>query len=331
MTETIIVKDGEKQPSWWKRHFGRDTYLRMPTVNITINNDANKDPTVEKVEVSSPDEVTSIEEAPPKKALEDYLITKEPFYQPLNGEVGLFETAFKEKLPFMFKGPTGCGKTRFIEHMAYKLGKPLITVSCQEDLSASDLVGRYLLNENGSYWQDGPLAMAVRQGAICYLDEIVEARNDAMVLIHSLTDHRRVLPIDKTGELVRAHDDFMLVVSYNPHYQSALKQMKQSTRQRFLAMDFDYPAPDLETKIVAKESGVDSGRAKKLVDLGQKIRGLKGTSLTEGASTRLLIYAGKLMASGVETTKAIETAMASPLTDEADVYQTITGMAKDYF
>src|SRR5919109_1039576 len=224
-------------------------------------------------------------------AIEKYLIKKEPYYLNIKDEAAIFETAFQSKLPVMLKGPTGCGKTRFVEAMAYRLGRPLVTVACHEDLSATDLVGRFLLEGDQTVWHDGPLTTAVRHGAICYLDEVVEARKDTIVLIHPLTDHRRRLPIEKRGTILEAPDDFMLVVSYNPGYQSILKDLKQSTRQRFIAIDFDYPPPEMESEIVAREGGIDEGTARDLVLIGQKVRNLRGHGLEEGVSTRLLIYA----------------------------------------
>ena len=207
---------------------------------------------------------------------DQYKIHKEPFYQPQSNEVALYEAAYAARLPVMIKGPTGCGKSRFVEYMAWKLNKPLITVACNEDMTASDLVGRYLLDANGTRWLDGPLTTAARIGAICYLDEIVEARQDTTVVIHPLTDHRRTLPLDKKGELIEAHPDFQLVISYNPGYQSLMKDLKQSTKQRFTAFEFDYPDAKLETGIVAKETGMDEELAAKLVKIGATARNLKG-------------------------------------------------------
>jgi nitric oxide reductase NorQ protein len=226
-------------------------------------------------------------------------IEHEPYYQPVGSEDALFEAAYRNRLPVLLKGPTGCGKTRFVEHMAWRLARPLVTVACHDDLTASDLVGRYLIVADQTVWMDGPLAAAVRAGAICYLDEIVEARKDTMVVIHPLADSRRILPIEKRGELVRAPDDFMLVISYNPGYQSVLKELKQSTRQRFVALEFDYPKAELEARIVATESGVAFEVAERLVKFAHMTRNLKGSGLDEGASTRLLVHAGKLIASGV--------------------------------
>jgi nitric oxide reductase NorQ protein len=252
-----------------------------------------------------------------------YRIDKEPFYQPQGGEVALYEAAYAARLPVMLKGPTGCGKSRFVEYMAWKLGKPLITVACNEDMTASDLVGRYLLDRDGTRWLDGPLTTAARIGAICYLDEIVEARQDTTVVIHPLTDHRRTLPLDKKGEVVCAHPDFQLVISYNPGYQSLMKDLKQSTKQRFAAFDFDYPEAALEAEIVARETGIDSDTAARLVKLAGTARNLKGHGLAEGVSTRLVVYAAQLIRRGVAPRAACRTAMARPITDDADIRATL--------
>ncbi|MFZ4536388.1 CbbQ/NirQ/NorQ/GpvN family protein [Propionivibrio sp.] len=256
-------------------------------------------------------------------AKEQYKVHKEPFYQPQGKEVELYEAAYAARLPVMVKGPTGCGKSRFVEYMAWKLGKPLITVACNEDMTASDLVGRYLLEANGTRWLDGPLTTAARIGAICYLDEIVEARQDTTVVIHPLTDHRRTLPIDKKGELIEAHPDFQLVISYNPGYQSLMKDLKQSTKQRFTAFDFDYPEATLETKIVAMETGIDEATAASLVKIAQTARNLKGHGLDEGISTRLVVYAALLIKGGVDPRDACRMAMARPITDDADIRATL--------
>ncbi len=254
---------------------------------------------------------------------EEYRILEEPYYRPLRNEVELFEAAYKGRLPVMLKGPTGCGKTRFVEHMAWKLGRPLITVACHEDLSSTDLVGRFLLEGEETVWHDGPLTRAVRQGAICYLDEVVEARKDTVVIIHPLTDHRRRLPIEKRGTVVDAPPEFMLVVSYNPGYQSILKDLKQSTRQRFVAMEFDYPKPELETEIVVREGGIEEPMARDLVTIGQKVRNLRGHGLEEGVSTRLLIYAAQLISSGINPADAAEVALSSPITDDRELQRSI--------
>jgi nitric oxide reductase NorQ protein len=258
-------------------------------------------------------------------------IEEEPYYHPLGNEVGLFGAAYTNRLPVLLKGPTGCGKTRFVEHMAWKLKRPLVTVACHDDLTASDLVGRYLIVGGQTVWMDGPLAAAVRAGAICYLDEIVEARKDTMVVIHPLADTRRILPIEKRGELLRAPDDFMLVISYNPGYQSVLKELKQSTRQRFVAMEFGYPAPDLEARIVAREAGIEPGMAGQLVKFAQMTRNLKGNGLDEGASTRLLVHAGKLIASGVEPVAACQGAIAQAVTDEPETLLAIQELSASLF
>jgi nitric oxide reductase NorQ protein len=254
---------------------------------------------------------------------DQYLVTDEPFYQPQDNEVALFEAAYAARLPVMVKGPTGCGKSRFVEYMAWKLDRPLITVACNEDMTASDLVGRYLLDAQGTRWLDGPLTVAARIGAICYLDEVVEARQDTTVVIHPLSDHRRVLPLEKKGELVTAHPDFQLVISYNPGYQSLMKDLKQSTKQRFTGFDFDYPEPELEAGILARETGVDPDTALQLVKIGQTARNLKGHGLDEGISTRLLVYAATLIRQGVAPRDASRMALVRPITDDADIRATL--------
>lgn len=258
-----------------------------------------------------------------EQSIEKYRVTREPYYLNIKDEVALFETAYKAKLPVMLKGPTGCGKTRFVEAMAYRMGRPLVTVACHEDLSATDLVGRYLLEGDDTVWHDGPLTTAVRHGAICYLDEVVEARKDTIVLIHPLTDDRRILPVEKIGMLLNAPDEFMLVISYNPGYQSVLKDLKQSTRQRFLSLEFDYPPAEAEMRIVAHEGGVNEPTARDLVKIGEKVRNLKGHGLEEGVSTRLLVYAGQLIARGVDPVTACEVAIASPITDDPELQRSI--------
>lgn len=240
-----------------------------------------------------------------------------PFYVPSGNEVEIFEQCHSRRLAVMLKGPTGCGKTRFVEHMAARLGLPLITIACHDDLTASDLIGRFLIRHDGTSWQDGPLTRAVREGALCYLDEVVEARQDTVVVLHSLTDHRRILPIDKTGEMLVAPPEFQLVISYNPGYQRMLKDLKPSTRQRFVALDFDFPPPERETLIVQRESGVERSVAHGLVTLAGRLRGLRDRGLAEVPSTRLLVSTGKLIASGVEARQACEAALLSPLTDDA--------------
>jgi nitric oxide reductase NorQ protein len=258
-----------------------------------------------------------------ERAIEKYIVTEEPFYLEVAREIELFEAAYAARLPVMLKGPTGCGKTRFVEHMAWRLNRPLITVACHEDLSATDLVGRFLLEGEETIWHDGPLTAAVRGGAICYLDEVVEARKDTVVIIHPLTDDRRRLPIEKRGTILDAPSNFMLVVSYNPGYQSILKDLKQSTRQRFVAIEFDYPPPELEAEIVAREGGIDAATARDLVLIGQKIRNLRGHGLEEGVSTRLLIYAAQLIARGIPPTVAADVALCAPITDDRDLQRSI--------
>ena len=253
------------------------------------------------------------------KVIEQYRITEEPYYRAIGDEVQTFDAAYMVRMPMMLKGPTGCGKTRFVEYMAWKLGRPLITLACNEDMTASDLVGRYLLDADGTRWQDGPLTLAVRYGAICYLDEVVEARQDTTVVIHPLTDARRVLPLEKKNELIHAHPDFQLVISYNPGYQSILKDLKQSTKQRFGALDFGYPTRDIEIEIVIHESGVGAEIAGKLVTIAERARNLKGHGLEEGISTRMLIYAGSLIAQGVEPVSACHVTLIKPITDDADI------------
>ena len=263
--------------------------------------------------------------------IERYRIEQEPFYVESQGEVGLFATAAQNRMPVMLKGPTGCGKTRFVQHMAYRLGRPLVTVACHEDLTASDLVGRYLLRGQETVWMDGPLTLGVKHGAIVYLDEIVEARKDTTVIIHPLTDDRRLLPIEKKGQIVEAVDDFLLVISYNPGYQSVLKDLKQSTKQRFVAIEFTYPAPGIETRIIEREAGVTGEVARALVKLAEKVRNLKHHGLEEGVSTRLLVYAGTLIRQGVEPGRACEVAIARPITDDADMQRTISQLIKAVF
>ena len=254
-----------------------------------------------------------------------------PYYEPQGNEIAVFEAAYKKRLPVMLKGPTGCGKTRFLEFMAYQLKRPLVTVSCHEDLTSSDLVGRFLLEGAETVWQDGPLTRAVKAGAICYLDEIVEARKDTIVLIHPLTDHRRILPIDKKGEIIEAHPDFLLVISYNPGYQSVLKDLKHSTRQRFVTIDFDYPPRDKEAQIIAHESGTDMETALALAKLGEKVRHLKASGLEEGVSTRLLIYAGQLMQRKVPARRACRVAISTSLTDDAESQRAIDALVGAIF
>ncbi len=249
----------------------------------------------------------------------EFLVEEEPYYLALGNEIALFEAAFKDRIPVLLKGPTGCGKTRFMQYMSWKLKRPLITVSCHDDLTASDLVGRYLLKGGETVWVDGPLTLAVKSGAFCYLDEIVEARKDTTVIIHPLADDRRILPIEKRGEIVHATNEFLLAVSYNPGYQSVLKDLKQSTRQRFLAIAFSYPKKENEMDIVQHESGVDGKTAEGLVSIAAKTRNLKDRGLIEGASTRLLVHAGMLINSGIDIYEACEAAIAQPLTDDHEM------------
>ncbi|ALA60457.1 CbbQ/NirQ/NorQ/GpvN family protein [Nitrospira moscoviensis] len=264
-------------------------------------------------------------------ALQSYRIEHEPFYAEVRDEVALFTIAAASKMPVMLKGPTGCGKTRFVQHMAYKLGRPLITVACHEDLTASDLVGRYLLKGQETVWMDGPLTLGVKHGAIVYLDEVVEARKDTTVIIHPLSDDRRLLPIEKKGQVVEAADEFMLVMSYNPGYQSVLKDLKQSTKQRFMAIEFDYPTPEVEARVVEREAAVSAAVAGSLVKLGGKVRNLKNHGLEEGVSTRLLIYAGTLIRQGVPPDRACDVAVARPITDDPDMQRSILELVKAIF
>ncbi len=262
---------------------------------------------------------------------DQYLIQNEPYYRSVGNEIEMYQAAYDARMPVMLKGPTGCGKSRFVEYMAWKLGKSLISVACNEDMTASDLVGRYLLDINGTRWQDGPLTVAARIGAICYLDEIVEARQDTTVVIHPLTDHRRELPLEKKGELVRAHPDFQIVISYNPGYQSLMKDLKQSTKQRFGGLDFSYPDAQIEAEIVQHEGDVDSDTANKLVQVAQRSRNLKGHGLDEGMSTRLLVYAAQLMAKGIDAEQACQMALVTPLTDDPDMRDTLKAAVDTYF
>lgn len=262
---------------------------------------------------------------------ESQLIAREPYYERIGDEVALFEAAYSSQLPVLLKGPTGCGKTRFMEHVAWRLKRPLITVSCHDDLTAADLVGRYLITNNETVWVDGPLARAVRCGGICYLDEVVEARKDTTVVIHPLADDRRSLPMEKRGEVLQAPKEFALVLSYNPGYQSVLKELKQSTRQRFVAIEFSYPAPELETRIIMTESGVTGPDAEKLVKLAHMTRNLKGNGLDEGASTRLLVHAGKLIARGIAPHSACNGAVAEALTDDPEMLRAVNELAAAIF
>jgi nitric oxide reductase NorQ protein len=283
--------------------------------------------------------------------IEEFVIKQEPYYVPGSDEVAIFEAAYRQRVPVLLKGPTGTGKTRFVEYMAWKLGQPLtivkdgakeaeqssngavplVTVACHEDLSASDLIGRYLLDANGTRWIDGPLTRAVKTGGICYLDEVVEARKDTTVIIHPLTDHRRLLTIDKLGQVVEAADSFLLVVSYNPGYQNVLKDLKHSTRQRFVALDFQFPEAEREAKIIAHESGVDEDNSKLLARLGQKIRNLREHGLKEGASTRVLIYAGRLIKEGIAPRRACHVAVTWGITDDVQVQRSLEEVVSAIF
>lgn len=273
-----------------------------------------------------------------------YSLLEEPYYLPLADEIELFSAAYKERLPVLLKGPTGCGKTRFVEYMAYQLyrGKnstparrvveqPLQTVACHEDLSATDLVGRFLLKGEETIWQDGPLSRSVKEGAICYLDEIVEARKDSTVLIHSLTDHRRILPVEKLGIILDAHENFLLVISYNPGYQSVLKDLKTSTRQRFIAIDFDYPDVESESDIIFHESSVDKDIAMELATLGERIRNLRHHGFDEGISTRLLVYAGQLITQNISPIRACDAAISRAVSDDVEVQRAISEVVSTVF
>lgn len=271
------------------------------------------------IAVSTPpqSEQSSIETSPHHQNLRR--LATEPYYIPVGDEVSIFETCHERGLAVMLKGPTGCGKTRFVEHMAWRLGRPIVTVACHDDLSASDLTGRYLVRGGETVWQDGPLTMAARHGAICYLDEIVEARQDTVVVIHPLTDDRRILPLDKAGELVEAAPGFQLVVSYNPGYQHVLKDLKPSTRQRFVALDFTFPPPELEAQIVSHEGGVDEPTARALVSLSLRVRNLRDRGLAEVPSSRLLVATARLISSGIPPADACRSGMMAPLTDDPEL------------
>ena len=287
-------------------------------------------------------------------AIEEFLVRSEPYYRPIGDEQALFEAAYHQHIPVLLKGPTGCGKTRFVEFMAWKLGRPLtvvkdqrsgqpqelqdnevrvplVTIACHEDLTASDLVGRYLLDAEGTRWIDGPMTRAVKAGAILYLDEVVEARKDTTVLIHPLTDHRRILPVEKTGTIIEADDRFLLCISYNPGYQSALKDLKHSTRQRFISIEFNYPPREIEREIIERESGCTSEQADSLAKLGEKIRNLEDHGLQEGASTRLLIYAGRLISEGISPRRACQVAIVWTLTDDMELQRSLEEVASSIF
>jgi nitric oxide reductase NorQ protein len=265
-------------------------------------------------------------------AVEEYVLSERPFYLPVSNEVEIFEAAHSNRLPILLKGPTGCGKTRFLEYMSHRLGPlPLITVACHEDLTATDLVGRYLLEDNETRWLDGPLTRAVKAGAICYLDEIVEARKDTTVLIHPLSDHRRILPIERLGQVIAAHENFQLVISYNPGYQTILKDLKPSTRQRFIAIEFDYPSDEIEKNIVHREADVPEDIAGRLVRLAGKVRNLQEHGLQEGVSTRLLVYTGQLIASGLPPRVACHSGFVAALTDDQEVKRCLQEVVEAIF
>jgi len=246
-----------------------------------------------------------------------------PLYVPQHNEVDVFTMAYQNQLPLMLKGPTGCGKTRFVSHMAEKLGRPLYTVACHDDLTAADLVGRYLIEGGETVWRDGPLTRAVREGGICYLDEVVEARKDTTVVIHPLSDDRRILPIDRTGELLEAPDDFMLVISYNPGYQNLLKGLKPSTRQRFVSLTFDYPKSETEQDIIKRETGLNDFMTRQLVDLSNSLRRLKDHDLEESVSTRLIVYTSTLIQAGMNPIQACRSALIEPLSDDEEVVKAL--------
>jgi len=263
--------------------------------------------------------------------LSPFRVIEAPYYHPVGAEREVFRAAAAQRLPVLLKGPTGCGKTRFLRHMAYELDRPLVTVACHEDLSGADLVGRFLIQDGDTVWQDGPLTLAARHGGICYLDEVVEARKDTVVLIHPLTDDRRQLPLDKLGTVIKAHPDFLLVVSYNPGYQSLLKEMKPSTRQRFVALSFDFPPPEVERQVVMTESGVGQDLAAHLVDLAGRARGLTEYGLSEGVSTRLVVYTAQLIAQGMDPHLACVSAMVGPATDDPDLARSLIELVADHF
>lgn len=283
-------------------------------------------------------------------AIEEFVVRNEPYYRSIGDEMELFTAAYHQHIPVLLKGPTGCGKTRFIEYMSWRLGRPLtvvrknqreaadsqvrlplITIACHEDLTASDLVGRYLLDSEGTRWIDGPMTRAVKAGAILYLDEVVEARKDTTVLIHPLTDHRRILPVEKRGLVIEADERFLLCISYNPGYQSALKDLKHSTRQRFVSIEFNYPPRDIEAEIIQRESGCDAAQGEALAKLGEKVRNLRDHGLQEGVSTRLLAYAGRLMGEGISPRRACQVAVVWALTDEAELQRSIEEVVSSIF
>jgi nitric oxide reductase NorQ protein len=266
-------------------------------------------------------------------------IADAPFYLSTGDEVELFRAAYEQRIPVLLKGPTGCGKTRFVEHMAWHIARersqpdeqPLVTVTCHDDMTSADLVGRYLLSTDGTTWLDGPLTQAVRSGAICYLDEVVEARKDTTVVLHALTDHRRILPVERLGTTIPAHPDFLLVVSYNPGYQATAKDLKPSTRQRFLAIEFDYPDVELETEIIAHESGIDADTARSLAFIGERLRNLDDADIIEGPSTRLLVYVGALVRKGISPQRACDVALVQAVSDDRDVQNAVRQVAHAVF
>ncbi len=266
-----------------------------------------------------------------KPKIEEHIFEQEPYYRPIGEEISVFETAYENCLPVLLKGPTGCGKTRFMEHIVWRLKKPLIAIACHDDLTAADLVGRYLLKDEETVWMDGPLTRAVRNGCLCYLDEIVEARKDTTVVLHPICDERRTLPIEKLGEIILAADGFGIAVSYNPGYQSVLKDLKQSTRQRFVSLEFNYPPAEIECEIVGRESGIDKKTAKQLIKFAALTRNLKGNGLDEGASTRLLVHTGKLIYSGIAPTTAVNHCIAETLTDDREILRTIQELGTSVF
>ena len=261
----------------------------------------------------------------------DTVLDVAPFYLPTSDEIELFRAAYEQRIPVLLKGPTGCGKTRFVEYMAWQLAHDLVTVTCHDDMTASDLVGRYLLSADGTAWLDGPLTQAVRSGAICYLDEVVEARKDTTVILHALTDHRRALPVERLGTTIPAHPDFLLVVSYNPGYQATVKDLKPSTRQRFMAIEFGYPDTGAEARIIAHESGIDADTAESLAFLGDRLRNLDEADLIEGPSTRLLIYVGALIGKGVTPLRACDVALVQAISDDRDIQDAIRRVAAAVF
>jgi len=307
------------------RNYGRQPPIRKHGVENLRSTRAASGPMTK----SLPGKIAALKEPAAQTAAR--MIEREPYYEPLGREIELFEAAYATQIPVLLKGPTGCGKTRFMEYMAWRLKRPLLTVSCHDDLTAADLIGRYLITNNETVWVDGPLAHAVRCGGICYLDEIVEARKDTTVVIHPLADDRRILPMEKHGELLHAPKEFLLAMSYNPGYQSVLKELKQSTRQRFVAIEFNYPSAALEKKIIIAETVIEPAVADQLIRLAEMTRNLKGNGLDEGASTRLLVHAGKLIAKGIPARAACTGAIAAALTDDPDMLRAVNELASSLF